>query len=65
MLSQGIRKALPTSVLNLVKRTIGHIKNMDEENARVLAEQLDREPTIIKTNRVYKPSYPIEFNREG
>jgi hypothetical protein len=65
MLSQGIRKALSSSLLRLTRRSVGHIKNMDEENVRVLAEQIDRESSIVKTNRVYKPTYPIEFNREG
>lgn len=62
MLLQGVRKL---GVAGLVRRCIGHIKDMDEENARVIAEQLDRESTVIKTNRVYKPTETIEFNREG
>lgn len=65
MLSQGIRKALSSSLVRLARRPIGHIKDMDEENIRVLAEQIDRETSIVKTNRVYKPTYTIEFNREG
>lgn len=52
-------------VAGLVRRCIGHIKDMDEENARVIAEQLDRESTVVKTSRVYKPAETIEFNREG
>ena len=44
---------------------IGHIKNMNEENMRVKALEMQQEADVIKTDRVYKPSRTIEFNREG
>jgi hypothetical protein len=44
---------------------MNHIKDMKEENLRVKLEEELRAPDIEQTNRVYKPSYTIEFNREG
>lgn len=44
---------------------MNHIKNMREENIRVEAEQIQNSPMISETDRVYKPTYTIEFNREG
>jgi hypothetical protein len=65
MMFRGVAQSLSKSLLRQAHRTIGHIKNMDEENVRVIADQLEREPTLIKTNRVYKPTYTIEFDRTG
>lgn len=44
---------------------INHIKNMHEENIRVEAQRAADLPLIEQTDRVYKPTYTIEFNREG
>lgn len=38
---------------------------MNEENVRVIAEQIENEPSLLNTDRIYKPTYTIEFNREG
>lgn len=65
MIFRGVSQTLSKSLLRQSQRAIGHIKNMDEENVRVIADQLEREPTLIKTNRVYKPTYTIEFDRVG
>ncbi len=61
--SRTLRSFLKPTLLS--RAGIGHIKNMDEENLRVLAEQASQEPLVISTDRVYKPTYTIEFNREG
>lgn len=65
MLTRSLKHLLTPSLTNTHRRFIGHIKNMDEENARVEVEQLQRRSGLIKNDRVYKPSYTIEFNREG
>lgn len=65
MLSRGLKRLVTSSLAHTVRRSVGHIKNMNEENVRVIAEQMEHEPEILKTNRVYKPTYTIEFNREG
>lgn len=44
---------------------INHIKNMHEENVRAEAERIADLPLIESTDRVYKPTYTVEFNREG
>jgi hypothetical protein len=65
MLFKSVPKALSRSLLRQARPTVGHIKNMDEENVRVLGEQLESQSDLVKTSRVYKPTYTIEFNREG
>lgn len=50
---------------NVPRFNMNHIKDMREQNLRVKAEQADEAPAITSTDRVYKPSYTIEFNREG
>lgn len=65
MLPQGIKKVMTASLLRWSRSRISHIKNMDEENCRVIMEEMSKEPDLVKTNRVYKPTYTIEFNREG
>lgn len=65
MLGRGLRKLLTMPLTNSLRRSIGHIKNMNEENVRVIAEQIEHEPVLLKTDRIYKPTYTIEFNREG
>lgn len=65
MLFKNLPKALSRSLLRQGRPSIGHIKNMDEENVRVLGEQMEFQSELVKTNRVYKPTYTIEFNREG
>ncbi len=63
MLSRTLRH-LPKLLLK-GRQGINHIRNMNEEHVRVIAEQLEAEPVLLKTDRIYKPTYPIEFNREG
>lgn len=65
MLYRSARRLLKPYLLQCQRQCINHIKNMNEENLRVKAEELSREPTVIPNNRVYKPTYTIEFNREG
>lgn len=60
-----VRQLINKPLINTLQRSIGHIKNMNEENVRVIAEQIEHEPTLAKTDRIYKPTYTIEFNREG
>ena len=42
---------------------IGHIKNMLDENLKHEIAELDAQPIWKETDRVYKPSYTLEFNR--
>lgn len=63
MLTRNLRHLLRTSLKP--RQFIGHIKNMNEENMRVEAERAMNDPMVVTTNRVYKPTYTIEFNREG
>jgi hypothetical protein len=65
MIGRGLRKLLTVPLSHSLRRSVGHIKNMNEENVRVIAEQIEHEPTLIKADRIYKPTYTIEFNREG
>ena len=44
---------------------INHIRNMDEESVKVIAEEMAHEPDVLPNDRIYKPTYTIEFNREG
>ena len=48
-----------------MRAAIGHIKNMNEENMRAKAWEMAEQPDVVKTDRVYKPTHTIEFNREG
>ena len=63
MLTRNLKHLLGASLKP--RQFIGHIKNMNEENVRVEAEKVMSEPVVLSTNRVYKPTYTIEFNREG
>ena len=65
MLTRGLKQLLKPNLLRAQKNAIGHIKNMNEENARVRAEEASREPVLLKNDRVYKPTYTLEFNRIG
>ena len=66
MLSRGLRSIFkPSALTQTPKRFINHIKNMNEEHMRAKAEAMVHEPGVIATDRVYKPTYTIEFNREG
>ena len=47
------------------RRPIGHIRNMNEEHLKAIVEKNENEPDVVISNRVYKPTYTIEFNREG
>ena len=60
-----LRQLPRPTLLHTLRRSVGHIKNMNEENVRVIAEHLEHEPELLKTDRIYKPTYTIEFNREG
>ena len=42
-----------------------HIKNLYTEGLKYEIEMEHQRPLIEETTRVYKPTYPIEFNREG
>jgi hypothetical protein len=64
MLTRNLRLLLQGSLLK-PRRFISHIKDMNEENARVIAEKMSQEPLVLPTDRIYKPTYTIEFNREG
>jgi len=44
---------------------MNHIKNILDENRKIEAQELYNEPLVETDGRVYKPSYTIEFNREG
>lgn len=44
---------------------ISHIKNMYTERLKYEIEVEHQLPLIEDTSRIYKPSYTIEFNREG
>jgi hypothetical protein len=46
-------------------RNMQHIKNMIDENVRVKAQEINDTPLLQTTDRVYKPSRTIEFNRDG
>lgn len=65
MLFRSARRLLKPSLLHSQRQAINHIKNMNEENLRVQVEELARQPAVIPNDRVYKPTYTIEFNREG
>lgn len=65
MLSRPIRNLLKPLFSQVPKQGINHIKNMNEENMRVRAQEEFEKPILISTDRVYKPTYTIEFNREG
>lgn len=64
MLTRNLRPLLAASLKS--RQFIGHIKNMNEENIRVEAQAVQDQVNLIQKNsRVYKPTYTIEFNREG
>lgn len=43
-----------------------HVKNLIEENERaIIQDQHDNAETVEEYDRVYKPSYTIEFDRNG
>ena len=44
---------------------VHHIKNMIRENARIEAQKINDLPLISTTDKIYKPTHIIEFNREG
>ena len=44
---------------------VNHIRNMDEETVRVTVENMIKEPSVLPNDRIYKPTYTIEFNRVG
>ncbi len=64
MLRHGFR-FLPNLGRGQMRALIGHIKNMNEENMRVKALEMSQKPVIEKTDRVFKPTHTVEFNREG
>ena len=59
MLTKGLKQLFKPAFNNANRRFINHIKNMNEENLRVQVDEISREPAIVKTNRVYKPTYTI------
>jgi hypothetical protein len=50
---------------SLPRFPISHIKNMYTEKLKYEIEQEHGNPLIEDNSRIYKPTYPIEFNREG
>ena len=46
-------------------QSISHIKNMYTEKLKYEIEQEHLNPLLEDNSRIYKPTYPIEFNREG
>jgi hypothetical protein len=45
---------------------LNHIKNVFDAQKKLEIDRIYNEGQLIeKTDRVYKPSYTIEFNREG
>lgn len=45
---------------------LNHIKNMWDANLAAKAQEMNDKAQLVETtNRVYKPSYPIEFDRTG
>jgi hypothetical protein len=46
-------------------RFIGHIRNVLDEQRKIEVQKLHELPMLEKTDRVYKPSYTIEFDRAG
>ena len=44
---------------------VHHIKNMVRESARVDAQRANDLPLIANTDKIYKPTHTVEFNREG
>lgn len=65
-LAQCFMQAPQKSILKQVRCSIHHIKNMLDEERRDHVEKLHNEGQIVeKTDRIYKPSYPIEFDRAG
>lgn len=59
MLTKGLKQLLKPAFNNANRRFINHIKNMNEENIRVKVDEITRESTLVKTNRIYKPTYTI------
>ena len=50
----------------LLRKTLDHIKDMNTEHIKYkLQKDYDELEVIEKTDRIYKPTYTIEFNREG
>lgn len=48
------------------KANLNHVQNMLEENLKYDAQKYNDDAAVLqKTSRIYKPTYSIEFNREG
>lgn len=66
----AIRSALPGvtqfTMGSRIMRNYMHVPDASREKDRVnLQDEFDRDDPIIKTDRVYKPTHTIEFNRVG
>lgn len=65
MISTLFARGVGRSLLRAPRFAMNHIKNMHEENIRVKVEE-NQNGSILETNdRVYKPTYTIEFDRVG
>lgn len=48
------------------KANLNQVQNMLEENLKYDAQKFNDEVTVLqKTDRIYKPTYTIEFDRTG
>lgn len=61
-----LRSLRPRSMNITPVCSLNHIKNMMEENLKHRVQNNQDTKTLIeKYDRIYKPTYTIEFNREG
>ena len=73
-LSKIIQQSRYAATSNLMKSgltavpraNLNQVQNMLEENLKYDAQKFNDEVAVLqKTDRIYKPTYSIEFNREG
>lgn len=64
MISTCLRRVGLSGVLR-PRFGMNHIKDMHEENARARLQEKVDAPAVQHYDRVYKPTYTVEFNREG
>jgi len=58
--------AIEKSLYSQARYSMNHIKNMLDEERKHHVEKLHAEGAIVeKTDRIYKPTYTIEFDRAG
>jgi hypothetical protein len=66
-LGVGAKNLLNVNAMSVTpKFYLNHVKNMIDENLKYkVAQTLEETSLVEKYDRVYKPTYTIEFNREG